>query len=104
MRHTVLGEKTIQRAQPHAVAKSCRVLHRPQQHARVRQRRIGLAERLAAGLGQFVHLRQLGALQAVGQRADREHTRLIQRSRAAFEHLHQARFIQRGIGVRRTGQ
>ena len=41
---------------------------------------------------------------SVGQRTDREHARLVQRARAVLEHLHQARLIQRRIGIGRTGQ
>ena len=104
VRDAAPGEIGVLRAQPHAVAEGRGVLHRAQQHARVRQRRLRLRERDATRLGKLAHLGELDALEADGQRADREDVRLVERARAMLQHLDQARLVERGIGIRRTGE
>ena len=60
-------------AQPDAVAEGRRVLHRAQQHLRVDERRVGLRERDAAGLGELAHFGERRALRArpSARRSDR---------------------------------
>ena len=104
VRNAATREKSVLRTQPHAVSERRRVLHRPQQHAGVRQRRLGLRERDASGLGQLAHLGELLTLEAHGQRAHRIHVRLIERAGAILEHLDQPRLVERRIGVRRASE
>ena len=93
-------EMRILRPQPHAVAERRRILHRPQQHLRVGERRFGLREGDAAGLRELAHLGQLLAFQSDRQRADRIHVRLVERARAMLQHFDEARLVERRIGVR----
>ena len=62
VRDAAAREMRVLRPQPDAVAERRRILHRAQQHLRVGQRRVGLRERDAAGLGELAHLGQLRAL------------------------------------------
>ena len=73
VRDAAAAEVRILRPQPDAIAEGRRVLHRAQQHLRVDERRVGLRERDAAGLGELAHLGQRVALRAArsARRPDR---------------------------------
>ena len=62
----------------------------------------GLHERDTAGLGQRLHLGQRFALQFGRQRAQRVRARAGRFARALAQHSHQARLVERRIGVRRA--
>ena len=104
VRHSVLRQISVLRAQPDAEAESGGVLERAPQHLSVLQRHIGMGEANAAGIAQFRHLGKLLAGEADSERADRINVRQIERLGAVLEHLHQAGFVQRRIGVGRTGE
>ena len=53
---------------------------------------------------QFHHLGQALAAELGGERAHRMHSREVQAARAVHQHLDQPGFVQRRIGIRRTGQ
>ena len=104
MCNTATRQRGILRAQPHGDIKRGRVLHGVIQHLIVGERHVGVRKRNTAGFAQLRHLGELHALQALGQRTDGIHTRLVQVARAELEHFNQARFIQRRVGVRRAGE
>ena len=104
VRDASLGEMRILRAQPDAMPERRRVLHGAKQHAGVGERHLGLRERDAPRLGELAHLRELHALEADRQRADRVDVRVVERAGAVLQHLDQARLVERRIGVRRTGE
>jgi hypothetical protein len=52
-------EMRFLRPQPNAMAEGGRILHRPEQHLGVGERRLGLRERDAAGFGELAHLGQV---------------------------------------------
>ena len=104
VRDAVARQVRILRAQPDREAVGVRIQHRAQQHLRVEDRRAGLREADATGLGQFGHLGDRLAVQSDGQRAERIQARLVEPARAVLEHLDQARLVERRVGVRRARQ
>ena len=104
VRDTLARQMGVLRTQPDRQLESLGVFHRAQQHLRVDQRRVGLAERDAAGLGELGHFGDALALQFLGQRADRVHARPRHVFGTELEHFDQAGFVQRRVGIRRTGQ
>ena len=106
VRDAIVGEECILRAQPHRVSEGRCVLQRPIKDQRIRQRCIGMREADAAGVGKLAHLGQFFALKSAGQRAKRIDMRTVQRFRAPFEHLDQARLVEHRVGIgraRKTG-
>ena len=99
-----LAQPCILRTQPHGVAESARILQRTLQHLGIDDGHLGLAEADAAGLGQLDHLGQHFALEATGERTQRKHPCLVQFARTVLEHVHQAGFVQHGVGVGQTDQ
>ena len=102
--HPVACERQVLGAQPDREPERPRVLQRAPQDLRVVQRHIGLREREASRFGQLGHLGQPFTGKLHRQRANRIEARLGQRLGPPAQHVHQARFIQRGIGVGRAGQ
>ena len=80
---TATPEMRILRAQPHAMPERRRVLHRPEQHLRILERRVGVRERDTSGFGQLAHLRERLAFETERQRANRIHVGLIDDARDA---------------------
>jgi hypothetical protein len=104
VRDAAFREIRVLRPQPHAVTERGRVLHRAKQHAGVDQRRFGLGERDTACLRELAHFGELDPFETDSQRADRIDMRLVERARAVLQHLHEARLVQRRVGVGRTGE
>ena len=81
-----------------------RILQGTQQHLGVADGVMCLGKTHAAGIGEFQHFGQGLAPEAHGQRAQRVQVRQPHVVGAVFEHFHETRFVQWGIGVRRAGQ
>ena len=94
----------VLRAQPHGVAKGVGVAQRTAERGDAGQRHIRLAEGHAAGLGQLGHLGQGFALEAYGQRAHGEQTRLVLLLGTELEHFHQALLVKHRLGIGRADQ
>ena len=90
--------------QPDAEVEGGGVLQRAHQHGVVDDGHVGLGEGHAARFDQLGHLRQALALEAQGERAHRVDVGAIELLGAVGEHLHQAGFVQRWVGVGRNGQ
>jgi len=75
-----------------------------QQDLGVGKRRVGMREGNAAGFGQFGHFGEGFALEFLRHRADRIDARAGQVPGAELEHFHQARLVERRVGVGREGQ
>jgi hypothetical protein len=101
---TAPGKVRILRLQPDRKAEGGGVLHGAQQHLGVDHGDVGLAEGDAAGLGQFRHLGQALAGQANGQGADRVNIGELGQPRPVTQHLDEAWFVERRIGIGRAGQ
>ncbi len=99
-----LAEPEVLRAQPHGETEGGGVLQGALQHLVVDDGHLGLAKADAARLGEFGHLGEHLALQAACERAQREHARLVQLLGAELEHVHQAGFVEHGLGVGRADQ
>ena len=87
---------------PNYIVEGLGVLHAAVEHLGVCQGPQGLREAHAARLREFGHFRELFSGQAHRERTQRMHMGLRQVAGAVLEHLHQARLIQRWVGVRRA--
>ena len=102
VRDAATAQVRIVGTQPDAIPERRRVLHRAQQHLGVDQRHVGMRERDAPRLGEFAHLGQRLALQLHGERTDWIDVRLVEQARAVLQHLDQAGFVERRIGIGRA--
>ena len=102
--HAAPRQEGVDGVQPHGVAEGMGVLHGAQQHLGVLNGLAGLGKAHAAGGGQLGHFGQRLALQAHGQGAQRVQVRQSQVVGAVLQHFHQARLIQRRVGVGRASQ
>ena len=104
VRDAAPGQMRVLRPQPDVIAEGRGVLHRAQQHLRVRQRRVGMRKGDAARVGELAHFGDGVAPESGRKRADRVHVSQVERARAMLEHLHQAGLVQRRVGVGRAGE
>ena len=89
---------------PHREVEGRGVLHRAHQHRVVDDGYVGLAEREAAGVEQLRHFGQAFAGEADRECADRIDVGAVELLCAIAQHLDQAGFIERGVGVGRDGE
>ena len=102
---TVAGEVLVLRLQVQRIAEGGSVLHCAQQHLGVDDRRVAaLREGDAAGLGETAEFGQGFALEAGGQRANRQHAGEAGVGGTTHEAFDQPGFVERRAGVGWAGK
>jgi len=101
VRDAVARQPVVLRLQPDGKTEGGGVLHGAQQRLGIDHRPVGLRKGDAAGLLQAGQFGQALALEAKGQGAERQDSRLADLGTAMDQAVSQFRLVERGVGIRR---